>query len=214
MRKVCRVRQGVIRVVLNATDCLCPPSSSRGRSSTKWQPTSSQESPPTSSTGYVMRLASSAMPTRAPSTIAVSRRASARQSVVDAVPHSIAEMRLASSCRNRSVNEVICHGIPDGRPLQEGDIVNLDVSLCACILACHWRLSDLRFLSPWRISRRFERHLPRWQGRPSVCRSYCGHKRESRCINGYLQAWGAFPVSQTEYSSSPAMIAHTMACLQ
>ncbi|KAF9414952.1 Methionine aminopeptidase 1 [Podila epigama] len=28
-----------------------------------------------------------------------------------------------------SVNEVVCHGIPDQRPLQEGDIVNLDVSL-------------------------------------------------------------------------------------
>ncbi|BEI83882.1 hypothetical protein CcaverHIS002_0404860 [Cutaneotrichosporon cavernicola] len=28
-----------------------------------------------------------------------------------------------------SINEVICHGIPDQRPLQEGDIVNLDVSL-------------------------------------------------------------------------------------
>ncbi|KAI0062292.1 methionine aminopeptidase [Artomyces pyxidatus] len=28
-----------------------------------------------------------------------------------------------------SVNEVICHGIPDQRKLQEGDIVNLDVSL-------------------------------------------------------------------------------------
>ena len=27
-----------------------------------------------------------------------------------------------------SVNEVICHGIPDGRPLQEGDIVSFDVS--------------------------------------------------------------------------------------
>ena len=24
----------------------------------------------------------------------------------------------------RSVNEVICHGIPDGRPLKDGDIVN------------------------------------------------------------------------------------------
>jgi methionyl aminopeptidase len=29
-----------------------------------------------------------------------------------------------------SVNEVICHGIPDQRPLQDGDIINLDVSLC------------------------------------------------------------------------------------
>lgn len=28
-----------------------------------------------------------------------------------------------------SVNEVICHGIPDHRPLQEGDIINLDISL-------------------------------------------------------------------------------------
>ncbi|KAI8052021.1 MetAP 1 [Syncephalis plumigaleata] len=28
-----------------------------------------------------------------------------------------------------SVNEVICHGIPDERPLQDGDIVNIDVSL-------------------------------------------------------------------------------------
>lgn len=28
-----------------------------------------------------------------------------------------------------SVNEVICHGIPDSRPLQDGDIVNLDVTV-------------------------------------------------------------------------------------
>ncbi len=28
-----------------------------------------------------------------------------------------------------SVNEVICHGIPDSRPLREGDIVNLDVTV-------------------------------------------------------------------------------------
>lgn len=28
-----------------------------------------------------------------------------------------------------SVNEVICHGIPDQRPLQEGDIVNIDISV-------------------------------------------------------------------------------------
>jgi methionyl aminopeptidase len=27
-----------------------------------------------------------------------------------------------------SVNEVICHGIPDDRPLEEGDIVNLDIT--------------------------------------------------------------------------------------
>ncbi|GAA5951553.1 hypothetical protein JCM8115_005175 [Rhodotorula mucilaginosa] len=28
-----------------------------------------------------------------------------------------------------SINEVICHGIPDARPLENGDIINLDVSL-------------------------------------------------------------------------------------
>ena len=28
-----------------------------------------------------------------------------------------------------SVNEVICHGIPDDRPLETGDIVNLDISI-------------------------------------------------------------------------------------
>lgn len=28
-----------------------------------------------------------------------------------------------------SVNEVICHGIPDSRPLENGDIVNLDVTV-------------------------------------------------------------------------------------
>ena len=28
-----------------------------------------------------------------------------------------------------SVNEVICHGIPDSRPLEQGDIINLDVTV-------------------------------------------------------------------------------------
>ena len=28
-----------------------------------------------------------------------------------------------------SVNEVICHGIPDDRPLRDGDIINLDVTI-------------------------------------------------------------------------------------
>ncbi|GAA6051554.1 hypothetical protein JCM3770_000413 [Rhodotorula araucariae] len=28
-----------------------------------------------------------------------------------------------------SINEIICHGIPDARPLEDGDIINLDVSL-------------------------------------------------------------------------------------
>jgi len=27
------------------------------------------------------------------------------------------------------VNEIICHGIPDSRPLEDGDIVNVDISV-------------------------------------------------------------------------------------
>ena len=34
----------------------------------------------------------------------------------------------AQSCCT-SVNEIICHGIPDDRPLEEGDIVNVDISV-------------------------------------------------------------------------------------
>lgn len=36
---------------------------------------------------------------------------------------------MIASSRRRSVNEVICHGIPDARPLEEGDIINLDISI-------------------------------------------------------------------------------------
>ena len=28
-----------------------------------------------------------------------------------------------------SINECMCHGIPDSRPLQDGDIVNIDVTV-------------------------------------------------------------------------------------
>jgi len=34
-----------------------------------------------------------------------------------------------------SVNNVACHGIPDDRPLCDGDIVNVDVTVS--ILVCH-----------------------------------------------------------------------------
>ncbi len=28
-----------------------------------------------------------------------------------------------------SVNEVICHGIPDDRPLEDGDIIDIDITI-------------------------------------------------------------------------------------
>ena len=33
----------------------------------------------------------------------------------------------ASLCS--SINDVVCHGIPDSRPLKDGDIVNIDVTI-------------------------------------------------------------------------------------
>lgn len=45
----------------------------------------------------------------------------------DAYPSCLGYMGFKKSICT-SINEVICHGIPDDRPLEEGDIVNLDVT--------------------------------------------------------------------------------------
>lgn len=44
-----------------------------------------------------------------------------------AYPSTLGYMGFPKSCCT-SVNEVICHGIPDDRPLEDGDIVNVDVT--------------------------------------------------------------------------------------
>ena len=44
-----------------------------------------------------------------------------------AYPSTLGYREFPKSCCT-SVNEVICHGIPDARPLQEGDIVKIDVT--------------------------------------------------------------------------------------
>lgn len=46
----------------------------------------------------------------------------------DAYPSTLNYYNFPASCCT-SVNEVICHGIPDKRALQDGDIVNIDVTL-------------------------------------------------------------------------------------
>ena len=46
----------------------------------------------------------------------------------DAYPSPLNYYKFPRSCCT-SVNECICHGIPDTRPLEEGDIMNLDVSV-------------------------------------------------------------------------------------
>jgi methionyl aminopeptidase len=99
-----------------------------------------------------------------------------------------------------SVNEVICHGIPDSRPLVDGDIINLDVTvyidgvhgdtnatypvghiddeserLIRVTQECLWL--GIEAVRPGRpvsdIGRAIERHATAQQ--LSVIRSYCGH---------------------------------------
>jgi methionyl aminopeptidase len=99
-----------------------------------------------------------------------------------------------------SVNEVICHGIPDDRPLNEGDIVNLDVTifldgmhgdtnatflvgevdedskqLVRVTKEC--LMKGIEAVKPGRpvsdIGRAIEAHASRYGY--SVVRSYCGH---------------------------------------
>ncbi len=57
--------------------------------------------------------------------------AQASPSSPNSSPHQLpplsAPLLLSLSCV--SVNEVICHGIPDSRPIADGDIVNLDVTV-------------------------------------------------------------------------------------
>jgi methionyl aminopeptidase len=44
-----------------------------------------------------------------------------------AYPSTLGYRNFPKSCCT-SVNEVICHGIPDGRPLQNGDLVKVDIT--------------------------------------------------------------------------------------
>ncbi len=46
----------------------------------------------------------------------------------DAMPATLNYRGYTKSCCT-SINHVVCHGIPDDKPLREGDIVNIDVTL-------------------------------------------------------------------------------------
>ena len=52
-----------------------------------------------------------------------------------------------------SINHVVCHGIPGPKPLREGDIVNIDVTL----IVDGWHGDTSRMYPVGRISRRAER---------------------------------------------------------
>jgi len=45
-----------------------------------------------------------------------------------------------------SVNNVACHGIPDNRPLQEGDILNVDITVSSFIF--YEKNTKMYFFSP------------------------------------------------------------------
>ena len=52
-----------------------------------------------------------------------------------------------------SVNHVVCHGIPNSKPLKEGDIVNIDVTL----ILDGWHGDTSRMFSVGHVARRAER---------------------------------------------------------
>nr|XP_019705520.1 methionine aminopeptidase 1A isoform X2 [Elaeis guineensis] len=66
-----------------------------------------------------------------------------------------------------SVNEVICHGIPDARRLEDGDIVNVDVTVC--YKGVHVK-PGVRFREVGEV---INRHAS--MSGFSVVKSYCGH---------------------------------------
>lgn len=59
----------------------------------------------------------------------------------------------ASICT--SINHVVCHGIPNEKPLRQGDIVNIDITL----IVDGWHGDSSRMYSVGEISRRAERLL-------------------------------------------------------
>ncbi|MEO1200316.1 MAG: type I methionyl aminopeptidase [Pseudomonadota bacterium] len=99
-----------------------------------------------------------------------------------------------------SINHVVCHGIPNDKPLREGDILNIDVTL----IVDGWHGDTSRMYTVGEVSRRAERliditHQAMWRGihavapgkktgdigaaiqafaeseRASVVRDFCGH---------------------------------------
>ena len=50
-----------------------------------------------------------------------------------------------------SVNNVACHGIPDSRPLEDGDIINVDVTVSQMAWVCEQN-SHFTGMFPWRKS--------------------------------------------------------------
>ena len=117
----------------------------------------------------------------------------------DSYPSPLNYYGFPKSCCT-SVNEVICHGIPDERPLEDGDILNIDITLYhkgyhgdlnetivignatpaakKLVKSAHDSLwAALKRVRPGTLIREFGNHIEkvaRSNGH-SVVRSYCGH---------------------------------------
>ena len=106
-----------------------------------------------------------------------------------------------ASTPSSSVNEVICHGIPDARPLEDGDILNVDISvfykgfhsdlnetftvgsnvdhkskeLIRTTYEC--LMKSIEAVKPGAMFRDFGEIITKTAGKAgfSVVRSYCGH---------------------------------------
>lgn len=117
----------------------------------------------------------------------------------DAYPSPLNYRWFPKSCCT-SVNEVICHGIPDARPLEDGDIVNVDITVyykgfhgdlneTFCVGNVDQKSKDLiktthdalmkaiEFVRPGALFRDFGDVITKTVGKSgfSVVRSYCGH---------------------------------------
>eukprot|EP00737_Agarophyton_chilense_P000423 gb/GEZJ01000474.1/.p1 GENE.gb/GEZJ01000474.1/~~gb/GEZJ01000474.1/.p1 ORF type:complete len:386 (-),score=36.28 gb/GEZJ01000474.1/:912-2048(-) len=117
----------------------------------------------------------------------------------DSYPSPLNYYGFPKSCCT-SVNEVICHGIPDQRPLQDGDILNIDITLyhggyhgdlneTVCIGNVSQRHKHLirtahdsmwaaiKRIKPGILFREFGAHIEKVAraNSHSVVRNYCGH---------------------------------------
>lgn len=72
----------------------------------------------------------------------------------DAVPATLYYRGYPKSCCI-SINHVVCHGIPNAKPLKRGDILNIDVTL----IVDGWHGDTSRMFAVGEISRRAERLL-------------------------------------------------------
>src|SRR5882724_4328623 len=68
-----------------------------------------------------------------------------------------------------SVNHVVCHGIPGEKPLKEGDIVNVDVTL----ILDGWHGDSSRMYAAGEVPRRAERLIDVTY--EAMMRGFCGH---------------------------------------